>query len=250
MTSGIEFDVDGIAGGVTLLVDGYAQSHVDPADPTRLFFEYVRRIGHVIDAIGLPGQPIRALHLGGGGLTLPRYVEATRPGSHQVVVEHDAELVRQVLDRLPLASGSDVAISVTDASSALPALAPASFDLVVLDLYTGLEPPAFTTEPGFLADALGRLAPGGVLAANVADAAGLGRLRHLARATARVRPEAVLLVAGDPAVVSGAEEGNAVLVVAPAGVPDGLEQRLRERGPHPADVLAGPRLDFVLWSAC
>ncbi|QEO15117.1 SAM-dependent methyltransferase [Agromyces intestinalis] len=247
---GIEFDVNGIAGGVTLLVDGHAQSHVDPADPTRLFFEYVRRIGHVIDAIGLPGEPIRALHLGGGGLTLPRYVEATRPGSHQLVVEHDAELVRQVRERLPLPAGADLAISVTDASTALPSLAPAAYDLVVLDLYTGLEPPAFTTDRGFLADALDRVAAGGVLVANVADAAGLARLRELARVVARVRPGADLLVAGDPTVLGGAEEGNAVLAAAPDGLPRLLEQRLRERGPHPAEVLVGPRLDFVLWDAC
>ncbi len=31
--------------------------------------------------------PIRALHLGGGAMSLPRYVAATRPGSTQVVVE-------------------------------------------------------------------------------------------------------------------------------------------------------------------
>ena len=41
----IEFESDVFSPtGITLLVDGTSQSHVDPHDPTRLFFEYVRRI--------------------------------------------------------------------------------------------------------------------------------------------------------------------------------------------------------------
>ena len=56
-------------------------AHVDTADPTHLFFEYLRRIGHVADAFAPAGAPVRALHLGGGALTLPRYLAATRPGS-------------------------------------------------------------------------------------------------------------------------------------------------------------------------
>ncbi|WP_203230761.1 spermidine synthase, partial [Agromyces humi] len=89
----IEFEADVFSPtGLTLLVDGTAQSHVDPADPTRLFFEYVRRLGHVLDAVAPEGEPIRVLHLGGGAMTLPRYVAATRPGSHQLVVELDPEV--------------------------------------------------------------------------------------------------------------------------------------------------------------
>ena len=65
----------------TLLLDGAPQSHVDLADPTHLEFEYVRRMAAAIDLIAPPGQPLRVLHLGGGALTLPRYVAATRPGS-------------------------------------------------------------------------------------------------------------------------------------------------------------------------
>ena len=40
----------------TLLVDGTAQSHVDLADPVHLEFEYVRRIGHLLDALD-PAPP-------------------------------------------------------------------------------------------------------------------------------------------------------------------------------------------------
>ena len=63
-----------------LLIDGVPQSHVDLEDPGYLDFEYVRRIGHVIDEAAPAGQPLRVLHLGAGALTLARYVAATRPG--------------------------------------------------------------------------------------------------------------------------------------------------------------------------
>ncbi|MCD2441619.1 fused MFS/spermidine synthase [Agromyces sp. SYSU K20354] len=248
----IEFEADVFsASGLTLLVDGTAQSHVDPGDPTRLFFEYVRRIGHVIDAIGLPGSPLHALHLGGGALTLPRYVAATRPGSRQVVVELDPELLELVLARLPLPVGADIALVVGDAASVIGDLASqAPFDVVIVDLYSRLEPPGFVATPEFMSGCLALVAPDGLLAVNVADASGLARLRAQSRAVARADPSAELLVTGDASVLSGADEGNAVLVAAPDGLPGRLAERLAANGPHPAEVLTGARLDFALWGAC
>jgi hypothetical protein len=237
--------------GLTLLVDDSAQSHVDPDDPTRLFFEYVRRIGNVLDAMRPTSEPIAALHLGGGALTLPRYVAATRPGSTQVVVDHDAELVETVLSRLPLPPGSGIEVVVADAREALASLVDRPpVDVVVVDLYTRLEAPAFVDEPSFMVGCLERLAPGGIVVVNVADAPGLTRLRAQTRAFARADPAAELLIAGSPAVVSGVEEGNAILVAAPGGLPAGLEQRLLGAGPFPVAVLTGSRLDMALWSAC
>jgi len=96
-----------------LLIDGVPQSHVDLDDPGYLDFEYVRRLGHVIDAAAPAGQPLRVLHLGAGALTLARYVAATRPGSSQLAVEVDAALVDFIRLRLPL--GAKVRVRVGDA---------------------------------------------------------------------------------------------------------------------------------------
>jgi spermidine synthase len=247
----IEFEADVFSStGLTLLVDGAAQSHVDPQDPTRLFFEYVRRIGHVLDAVADPGAPLRVLHLGGGAMTLARYVEATRPGSAQVVVDADAQLVALVVARLPLPPGSGIAVMVADARAALDRLPAADrFDVVIVDLYARLDAPAFVDEPAFMGACLSRLAPRGLLLVNVADAADGPRLAAQARAIARADPEAELVVAGPPAVLAGAEEGNAVIVAGPA-IPPRVLERLRTGGPFPAEVLEGARLDVVLWGAC
>lgn len=91
-----------VPGSYQLVVDGTPQSHVNLDDPSDLFFEYIQRIGHIIDLVAMPGQPITALHLGAGALTLPRYVEATRPGSRQQVVELESDLVDFVRAELPL----------------------------------------------------------------------------------------------------------------------------------------------------
>src|SRR5918912_351908 len=98
----------------TLLLDGAPQSYVDLADPTHLEFEYVRRMAAVIDLIAPPGQPLRALHLGGGALTLPRYVAATRPGSPQRVAEIDGPLVELVRRALPVDPKIKLRVRVDD----------------------------------------------------------------------------------------------------------------------------------------
>src|SRR5262252_2672382 len=85
-----------------LLAGGVPQSHVDLEDPLHLELEYMRRLGHLIDLAAPAGEPLRMLHLGGGGLTLARYVAATRPGSHQLAVEAAPEVARLVRRRLPL----------------------------------------------------------------------------------------------------------------------------------------------------
>ena len=58
-------------------------SYVDLDDPTFLEFAYVRAIASVVDAAFPEGEPLVAHHLGGGGLTFPRYLAATRPGHAQ-----------------------------------------------------------------------------------------------------------------------------------------------------------------------
>jgi spermidine synthase len=171
-----------------------------------------------------------------------------------VVVELDAEVAATVLRRLPLPAGEDIELRLGDAREAIVALGAASprpvFDAVVVDLSEGLDAPAFVDEPSFMGGCLAVVRPGGVVAVNVADAPGLTRLRAQARAFARARPDAELLVAGDPAVLSGTDEGNALLVAAPTGLTTGLAERLASAGPFPGAVLTGHRLDAALWGVC
>ncbi|MGB0191567.1 MAG: spermidine synthase, partial [Nocardioides sp.] len=116
-------------GGHVVLVDGRAQSHVDLADPTRLAFDYVRRMGDVIDALGDPGAPVRAIHVGGAGMTLPRYLAATRPGSRQTVLEPDEELTALVRRDIPLPPRSGIKVRPVDGRAGLVDLPDGRADL-------------------------------------------------------------------------------------------------------------------------
>ena len=75
--------------GRTLWLDNGRHSYVDLADPTYIQFEYVQSFIDVMD-VAYPGsEPLDVVHVGGGGFTMPRYVDATRPGSHNTVFELD-----------------------------------------------------------------------------------------------------------------------------------------------------------------
>lgn len=121
-----------------LTVDGAPQSYVDLDEPTHLEFEYARRLGHVLDVAGEPGAPLDAVHLGGGAMTLPRYLAVTRPGSRQDVVEADAGLAALVAEVLPLPAGGGVAVHTVDARAWLEAASDSSADVVVGDVFGGL----------------------------------------------------------------------------------------------------------------
>src|SRR5215208_8409348 len=122
-------------GSWMLLVNGTPQSHVDLDDPTHLEFEYVRRMGHVLDLAAEPGAAIDVVHLGGGALTLPRYVAVTRPGSRQRVVEIDQPLTDLVRTHLPLPRNARIRVRADDARVGLTALRTARADVVICDVF-------------------------------------------------------------------------------------------------------------------
>ena len=124
-----------------LFVDGVPQSGVDLTDPGYLEFEYIRRIGHVVDLAFPPGAPVHALHLGGGALTLPRYIAHTRPGSRQLVAEVDDALTDLVRASLPLPAGHRIRVRAADAREVVESVRPGSYDLVIADVFAGAVTP-------------------------------------------------------------------------------------------------------------
>ena len=109
----------GFTTGWELDVDGTPQSHVDLDDPTHLHFEYVARMGAVIDRLRMPGQPLTAVHLGAGALTLPRYIEATRPGPGSRSSSSSRPSWNWCATELPLPKGASIRVRVGDARAVL-----------------------------------------------------------------------------------------------------------------------------------
>ncbi|OXZ00163.1 spermidine synthase [Streptomyces diastatochromogenes] len=228
----------------TLLIDGAPQSHVDLDDPEYLSFEYQRRLGHVIDLVAPPGKPVQAVHLGGGALTLARYVAATRPRSTQQVVERDAALVQLVRRELPLDPNARIRVRAADAREGLAKVPDGWADLVIADVFSGARTPAHLTSTEFLDEVRRALKPTGVYAANLADGPPLAHLRgQIATAAARF-PELALIA--DPAVLRGKRFGNAILAACDLPLPLAELTRRAASDPHPARVEHGKQLlDFT-----
>jgi len=232
----------------TLLIDGILQSEVDLGDPRHLEIEYMRRLGHLADLAAPTAMPLRVLHLGGGALTLARYVAATRPGSRQLAVESNATVAALVSQRLPLTrpgrtrpGTGEIAVLVADARAALERLPDGSFDLLVVDVFAGARTPAHLTSVEFTVAGARVLAPSGIYAVNVGDGPPLAHARGRVAAVRSVFAHVCVLA--EPAVLRGRRFGNLVAVASDRELPvSGLIRRIAA-DPFPARLVAGTALD-------
>ena len=233
-----------VEGSFVLSIGGAEQSHVNLAAPGEIFYEYLRRIGHVVDLAAEPGRPIRALHLGAGALTLARYIQATRPGSEQYAVELERELLDFVLQKLPMPDGTRLTSHIGDARDALAQLpAEAGFDVVILDIFSGPEAPSHIACREFYEEAAARLAPDGVLIVNVGDEPALTLVRSQVSALRKAMPDVAAFA--EAGMFEGRYPGNIILVGTRTPWPAEWTAELLARGPHPAAVLTGVDLDRI-----
>jgi len=240
--------------GWILYLAGAPQSEVDLADPTYLEFEYVRRIAHLLDIAAPAGEPLRVLHLGGGALTLPRYVAATRPGSSQLVAESDAALMALVREYLPLGRSRPgqgrlrqgrLRIRIGDAREVLESVRAARFDVVISDVFAGPRTPAHLTTVECARAAARALRPGGIYAVNVADGPPLGHAKAQVSTIGSVFPSCCMIA--EPAVLRRRRFGNLVLAGSRRAFPEGELRHRVAADPFPARLVDGA--DLVRFAA-
>jgi spermidine synthase len=227
-----------------LTVEGAPQSYVDLDAPTHLEFEYARRLGHALDTVAEPGRALDVLHLGGGALTLPRYVTATRPGSRQHVVEADGGLLDLVVEHLPLPEGAGVDLHAADAGEWLETAPADSADVLIADVFGGSRVPAHLTTLGYARAAERVLRADGVYLANLADTAPFAFLRSQLATFATLFEELALIA--EPGVLRGRRFGNAVLLAAHHPLDIATLARRTASDAFPARVEHGAALrDFI-----
>jgi spermidine synthase len=214
--------------GRVLMLDTLRHSYVDLADPTYLEFEYVRAIVAVTDAVAPPGEPLSALHVGGGGLTVPRYLDEVRPGTQSMVIEVDPGVVEIDRAQLELQTSDSLRVRVADGRVGLAEEPRGQRDLVVGDAFGGLSVPwqLTTREAMELVDAA--LADDGVYAVNLIDHPPLAFVRAELATLRAVFPHVVLLARAP--VLAGEDGGNVVAVASRSPVPtEAIAAALTER---------------------
>ncbi|HEV3364159.1 MAG TPA: fused MFS/spermidine synthase [Acidimicrobiia bacterium] len=198
-------------GGRSLWLDITRHSYVDLNDPRHLELRYAKNFADVIAAARPSGAPTRfdALHIGGGGFTMPRYLTAIYPGSRHTVFELDPELVDLSRKRLALVTGPDLRVDVGDARLLTRRLPDDSQDVVVGDAFGDLSVPWHLTTREFLDDVRRVMRSDGVYVLNLIDYVPLRFARaETATLAAVFRHVAVL---APSTYLAGDEGGNFVL---------------------------------------
>jgi spermidine synthase len=227
--------------GWLLGVNDIAQSYVDVEDPTHLEFPYLRQMAVALHCVTGPRVPVTAVHIGGGGCTMPRYLAATRPGSTQVVVEADGELMDLVRVEFGIDEVPGLEVRIGDGREYLESrTAPA--DVVMLDAYDGgsCVGGMVTVEAARLV--AGLLRPGGVAMLNVIDSPGLSFARRVVATMTSVYDEVLVLVR--PEQLTDDSSINLIVVAGSTLPTEAITELAAITAPNAACLHGAPLVDF------
>ncbi|MFV0308663.1 MAG: fused MFS/spermidine synthase [Desertimonas sp.] len=196
--------------GRILQLDTLEHSYVDIVDPTFLGHSYANTLADVLAVMTPAPEPIDVVHVGGGGFTMPRYLAATRPGTHSTVLELDEAIVELGEAELGLELGPDLVAVTGDARTNARAVPRDSADVVIGDAFGGRSVPWHLTTVEFVRDIDRILRPDGLYVLNVIDRNSLGFARAELQTLRDVFPH-VAVVASEP-TLAFAGGGNLILV--------------------------------------
>lgn len=201
----VEVDVERPTGR-TLWLDRQRNSYVDVADPTHLEFRYLRLMADII-GVEAPEGALTVVSVGGGGFTMPGYLNVTRPGSDNIVLEIDRSLIDIGRDHLAL--GDEVTVEVGDARSTLEMIHPGAADVVIGDAFSGLSVPWHLTTEEFAGEIAERLTASGIYTINVIDYGTAEFARSAAATLVQVFDH--VSVFAPPSYLAGRNGGNFVI---------------------------------------
>jgi spermidine synthase len=161
--------------------DGIDQSAIVPGDPDQLVFAYMKGM---MAGFALQRDPERVLLIGLGGGTFPMFVRRHLPDASIDVVEIDPVVVEVASGHLGFREDERMVVHVADGRRFVEEGEPGRrWDLIALDAYGPEMIPEHLATRQFYEAVRARLAPGGVLVANLwseyANARYLSMLRTL-----------------------------------------------------------------------
>lgn len=207
-----------------LILDDVFHSEVDLKDPTHLGFDYTRAFNVAIDAWKPEPAALRALHIGGGGFTMPRELKATRPGSDSLVLEIDPKLVEFDQRKLGLELASDLRTQAGDGRMGLRQQKNQTYDLVIGDAFGGQSVPWHLTTVEVARDIQRVLMNDGLYVLNVIDSPPSKFVKAEIATVQAVFPYVALITY--PEAVTGQVGANFIVVASAQPIPLAEMQRL------------------------
>lgn len=159
-----------------LVLDHLVHSYTDLKDPFYLEYEYIRMYEEVVRWQADKKKSFKALFLGGGGYTFPRFIEAKYPEAEIDVVEIDPEITKVVKTYLGILNDSKIRSFNEDGRwFVMNCKNKRSYDFIFGDAFNDLSIPYHLTTKEFASQLKDLLKPEGLFLANVIDSFKKGR---------------------------------------------------------------------------
>ncbi len=153
-----------------VVLDNLIHSYVDLEDPLHLQYGYEKTYADLIAWKARTNPRFRALIIGGGGYTFPRFLEAKYPGAQVDVVEIDPHLTQLAYEHLGLSPQTRIRTFNGDARWTLMNFKEKGvYDFILGDAFNDLSIPYHLTTREFSTLLRTLLKPDGLLIANVID---------------------------------------------------------------------------------
>lgn len=212
-----------------LLLDRLVHSYSDIDDPTYLVYGYERTCAGAIGPLVTRNPGLDALFIGGGGYTLPRYLEATLSESHLLVVEIDPGVTQAAYRWLGLDADTRIETHNLDGRDFLAwQCPPESFDVVFGDAFNDYSVPFHLTTIEFARLVDRALRDDGLYVANIVDGGPHG---HFFRAYVRTLQKVFRHVTVIPSVSDWQDRIRTTFVVVASQRPHDLPNLLTDYVP-------------------
>lgn len=162
--------VDGDNGIKVLGLDKLIHSYVNLEDPTFLKYDYLKVFSEIVKYALQPNPKPSVLHLGGGGYSFPRYMEAVYPGSMNNVVEIDPAVTEVTYEELGLSRETSIRTHNQDARLFLNRQNTENkYDFIVGDVFNDKSTPYHLTTLEFDRLVKANMNEGGIYLINIID---------------------------------------------------------------------------------
>ena len=155
----------------TLRLDALIHNRYDPNNRDALLYEYERIFASLtVEAAGASAGAFSTLTIGGGGFTLPAYLERHYPSARHEVVEIDPEVIETAYRFFDLPRDTAIRIATADARIYVDSVRGKKlYDIVYCDAFNAYSVPTHLTTKEFVLKIAEILSPDGIYMTNCID---------------------------------------------------------------------------------